>query len=759
MYQRTRKFQDSSNENIDETSSLAFNHNNSFNSNNNHHYNNNHHHNNSHHHHHISNTIPANKDGKRYSMNEVFQVWNELKDQILNTSNPSNKENYKLSKPEPIYHLELQLKFPEKKQEVEEPKLEIKEDVPEQQLPLKLPESLSNLNISGITNTPTSVAATTASSIPLTTSGPPPGLNDLNLETMPLVTSDKIEWYYIDPSGNEQGPFNGDMMQEWLSGGYLNLDLKIRRKEETQFRTLQNLCDSLQNYIQPFKIPLIDLSVTTPSSSQFFPTTTTANNDISFPFPNTINRLSGGTTSVQNNTFNSILDTTYSSAATNYPSFLQQPALSRANSGWGIDTNNFSKPQTPVNQPLSPWLTNVSLSRTNSPFATTNTNTNVVSNEDDEVLNIHNSVVNIVDEEIDKMEKDLNINLDNINLETQLKEEKPLKRESPKHQPQVVPEPKKEIAKEPEVKQPEVKESKPSAPQSAPWAQKEQSNSNNITLKQMQELDNHTSQQRKLENKLKEEQQQAAAWAAANATTTTTKPKEAEKIVLPANWGTTPKLSITKTLADIQKEEAELAKLKQQQQFKSNTPKTSFASALANSIPKDDDSSWTTIAKKQPTPIKKPTTITTTTLTQSKTTPQLLRSVSANKSNTQTSSINSQSIREDFLIWARSQMINLYPSVSKDDLLEIFITLPSNQPDSISLIAETIYSSSATMDGRRFATEFLKRRQQVDKQIGNSGDHACWSSAIISSADKVQMVDEDGWSTSIKSKKKSNKRN
>ena len=40
----------------------------------------------------------------------------------------------------------------------------------------------------------------------------------------PLVTSDKIEWHYIDPSGNEQGPFNGDMMQDWLAGGYLNLN-------------------------------------------------------------------------------------------------------------------------------------------------------------------------------------------------------------------------------------------------------------------------------------------------------------------------------------------------------------------------------------------------------------------------------------------------------------------------------------------------------------------------------------------------------
>ncbi len=162
-------------------------------------------------------------------------------------------------------------------------------------------------------------------------------------------------------------------------------------------------------------------------------------------------------------------------------------------------------------------------------------------------------------------------------------------------------------------------------------------------------------------------------------------------------------------------------------------------------------------SKKQPsTPVTKKSTINVATTSASKTTPQLLRSVSANKQNT--TSVNAQGVREDFLVWARSNMTSLYPTVSKEDLLDIFITLPPNSSDSASLIAETIYSSSATMDGRRFAQEFLKRRQKVDQQIGG-GDHVSWSAAIISSADKVPTVDEDGWSTSLKSKKKNNRRN
>ena len=42
-------------------------------------------------------------------MNEVFKVWYDNKDKILNNSVPVGAdEPYKLSKPEPIYHLDLQ---------------------------------------------------------------------------------------------------------------------------------------------------------------------------------------------------------------------------------------------------------------------------------------------------------------------------------------------------------------------------------------------------------------------------------------------------------------------------------------------------------------------------------------------------------------------------------------------------------------------------------------------------------------------------
>ena len=296
-------------------------------------------------------------------------------------------------------------------------------------------------------------------------------------------------------------------------------------------------------------------------------------------------------------------------------------------------------------------------------------------------------------------------------------------------------------------------------PKLAPWASVTSTNQDSntkpaLTLKEIQTFEaEKVKEQKQIEAAIKSEQ--------------LAKAKLEERVVeekpsLPktSNWGinANSKPVVTKkTLAEIQREEFEAAKAKAKvtnvSPVVSAAPKSSFATALANSVPKDD-SPWTVVTPKKPL-VKKPSqpTIPTTTTPASKANPQLLRSVSAIKPTKSTA--NNMALKEEFLIWARSSMTNLYPTVSKDDLLDIFTTLPLNN-DSSQLISETIYSSSATMDGRRFAQEFLKRRQKVEQQIG-AQDEVSWGSAIISSADKVSTIDEEGWSTSVKSKKKGKK--
>ena len=48
----------------------------------------------------------------------------------------------------------------------------------------------------------------------------------------------KKEWYYRDPSGVEQGPFEWSMMQRWHGAGYFGGDLDIRRGPSGEFRKL-----------------------------------------------------------------------------------------------------------------------------------------------------------------------------------------------------------------------------------------------------------------------------------------------------------------------------------------------------------------------------------------------------------------------------------------------------------------------------------------------------------------------------------------
>ncbi|KAJ7456540.1 hypothetical protein FB451DRAFT_1276327 [Mycena latifolia] len=70
----------------------------------------------------------------------------------------------------------------------------------------------------GVSHTPhiqngSDLAATTVSN------GPPPGIQDLA----------SVQWSYLDPQGQLQGPFRADLMQKWYDDGYFTADLLMKR--------------------------------------------------------------------------------------------------------------------------------------------------------------------------------------------------------------------------------------------------------------------------------------------------------------------------------------------------------------------------------------------------------------------------------------------------------------------------------------------------------------------------------------------------
>jgi PERQ amino acid-rich with GYF domain-containing protein len=63
-------------------------------------------------------------------------------------------------------------------------------------------------------------------------------------------------WYYIDPNGAMQGPFDDMQMQQWNENGYFTPDLRMKRGEHNEFVQLGMLFENLQVAFQPGQGPV-----------------------------------------------------------------------------------------------------------------------------------------------------------------------------------------------------------------------------------------------------------------------------------------------------------------------------------------------------------------------------------------------------------------------------------------------------------------------------------------------------------------------
>lgn len=832
-------------------------------------------------------------------MKQAFGVWYANKENILYDvlQGVHHGENYKLARPQQLYHLDLHQNSAQSG------------DLPEHAANYTDHENLTHAtaesdtvalhlqalsvghknDTSGTTHAPQQERPS-ISHVPSQLSV----FSAKHADALVLLKPEDIHWVYLDASGNEQGPFSGDVMQEWLADGYLSADLKIRRHELSKFVTLHQFCESIDNLVLPFKTPLPPVhepAVTSVSqhpaasgpfsfaanldpvsaqatgvsleSSGLFGTAQATVGTVQSQSQGSFNLKlypqilphggfgGGGLRSLSCSMFDygaandySIMSPLFSAGSQfgldklnqnigggfgqlHMPSLLhqqihgQQPILSRNNSGWAVDASIPSPiplvpgagAPAPLNMalaalggtsllqssPMSPWLNRVSSSRATSPFVPGAS----LKNKEPVLSDLHSSMVTGIlnDEELSLGFFQQRTTTENEPMVTSKTQEipsapvapavapnfasKPARASAParaaktdenrlaaaargsaKKDTRAVPEkalkPQTAVvngfpasAKAPAFSEPEkvqkvmktaeVPVHAPAKPTAvAPWAKEvPEQMAPAVTLKEIQRME---AEGQEKEKQGKREREMALAEA-----------KHDEKVAeierVPSfNWAHSWKKNVAKqTLAEIQKEEEEAARAKAQ---KKGAVGASLASTLASAVPKDDfGRSWTTVTKKPV--VNKVAPLAIGPVVQSLQSvgtinPQILRSASSH--GVSAVSINANALKEDFLVWARTAMTNLYPSVSKDDLLEVFTTLPIHG-DSQQLISETIYNSSATMDGRRFAQEFMKKRQQVERQIG-ANMIGSWSGAIASSADKTPAVNDDGWSTSVKSKKK-----
>ncbi|GAV28792.1 hypothetical protein PMKS-002268 [Pichia membranifaciens] len=215
----------------------------------------------------------------------------------------------------------------------------------------------------------------------------------------------------------------------------------------------------------------------------------------------------------------------------------------------------------------------------------------------------------------------------------------------------------------------------------------------------------------------------------------------------------------TKSLDEIQKEELEAARKQEEAaavakvqksiaEAISNQQKT-FATSIANEN-SSTDNAWTIVSKKLRPTIATVSSSSKENVTKGSTlNPSSLRSMSAPMHSTTvakpaaasaTSSyvaptVPSVSISSfpppvvDFLGWSRTQLTGLYSTVNKEDVLQIMMQLPVGT-ETQEIIADTIYSNSGTMDGRRFASEFMKKRGKIEDTIKKRGWAFDWFEAL-----------------------------
>ncbi|KAG5356581.1 Protein SMY2 [Yarrowia sp. C11] len=96
---------------------------------------------------------------------------------------------------------------------------------------------------------------------------------------------------------------------------------------------------------------------------------------------------------------------------------------------------------------------------------------------------------------------------------------------------------------------------------------------------------------------------------------------------------------------------------------------------------------------------------------------------------------------ESFLQWCHGALRGLNAGVNETELIGMLMTLPAEE-ESTEIIADIVYANSSTLDGRRFAAEFLKRRKIAD------GDSAVKWSEVIQHTEVAPQ--DDGWNTAFK---------
>ncbi|ODV97600.1 hypothetical protein PACTADRAFT_73317 [Pachysolen tannophilus NRRL Y-2460] len=660
--------------------------------------------------------------------------------------------------------------------------------------------------------------------------GAPPGINAIHQATpSPLLAPQQINWIYLDATGNEQGPFDGTMMQNWYAANYLQPDLKLRRYEESQFKTLSDLINLVGNFQTPFLIPLPDLkyqqqqqqqqqqhhhqnqnqnqsqhqqgsstlmnvgnrnsnggAIEAPDSMQIPQSVGSSWLPQSNPTADFLNQRS------QSPFSNNVSSPIIGGGASSNPSIAFGLNGTRVGGIGGVDTaHSFISLPSQSQFQAQPQIAPQSIQ----PVQSTQSVPHAI-----QQFTAGNEIINGVSGNVDignKNSKQANDDTRATTVFTNTHDDGKLKSQVIETQEQIQEGLRSDKQQDQSPAPTQSQSQSQSAPAPAPmtpklasWAASSStaSQQKKLTLEEIQAQEASEALRREeIKKKLELERNNTAIPKVAS-------PEERSALPKTASWAsttvTTP-VKPKKTLADIQKEEAEAAADATRRASASRLPATNLASKLAESKPMSfanalgsgsgsAPSPWTVVTKKTPLPkaVSKTTVPGALHLATKATTPSLLRSVSSSASSAPSAikpathglttgfssaasspTTSKTNPRDEFFVWCRNQLSQLNNGVKKEDVLSIMVQLPTGS-ESQEIIADTIYSNSSTMDGRKFASEFMKRKIAFEKSIPPNVDFS-WGEELYRTAHNLGDSNNDqsnGWDNAFKVVSKKNKK-
>lgn len=104
-------------------------------------------------------------------------------------------------------------------------------------------------------------------------SGNPPA-EPPSAQSRTMVMPDRMRWVYLDPQGNQQGPFTGLEMNDWYKAQFFTPNLRVKKLEDAEFEPLGQLIRRIGNSREPFLVPQIGIPHGPPSQTgPFSPST------------------------------------------------------------------------------------------------------------------------------------------------------------------------------------------------------------------------------------------------------------------------------------------------------------------------------------------------------------------------------------------------------------------------------------------------------------------------------------------------------